>query len=66
MTTTVTTERPVTHPQLRLREAPRKRRAVVHREALDLVFHIEPERSAFKPISPRGQDDDSQSRPAGL
>ena len=40
MTTTNTTERPVTASQLKLREL-LERRAVAHREALDLVFHIE-------------------------
>ena len=37
---TVTTERPVTTSQLKLREI-LERRAVLHREALDLIFHIE-------------------------
>ena len=40
MTTTNTTERPATASQLKLREI-LERRAVVHREALDLVLHIE-------------------------
>ena len=39
-TTTVTTERPATASQLKLREI-LQRRAVAHREALDLVFHLE-------------------------
>jgi hypothetical protein len=39
-TATVTTERPVTTSQLKLREI-LERRAEQHRAALDLVFHIE-------------------------
>ena len=39
-TTTVTTERPVTASQLKLREI-LERRAVTHREELDLIFHTE-------------------------
>jgi hypothetical protein len=39
-TNTITTERPVTPSQLRLREI-LEHRAVAHREALDVVFHIE-------------------------
>ena len=39
-TTTVTTERPVTASQLKLHEI-LERRAIAHREALDLIFHVE-------------------------
>ena len=39
-TETVTTERPATASQLKLREI-LQRRAVAHREAVDLIFHIE-------------------------
>jgi hypothetical protein len=39
-TETLTTKRPVTASQLNLREI-LERRTVAHREALDLVFHIE-------------------------
>ena len=40
MPTTNTTEQPVTASQLKLRDL-LERRAVAHREALNLVFHIE-------------------------
>jgi hypothetical protein len=39
-TETVITERPVTASQLKLREI-LERRAIAHRETLDLIFHIE-------------------------